>query len=84
MEFLYCDKFVDCITPLQMKATAEVSRILGLTNLSGLFKKKAEFARSKLFSNLVKDFQHELNNPPANEAGIVMANPNPNAPITSA
>lgn len=44
LEFLYCDKFVKNVTPCQMRGVSDLCKTLGLNVLSGLFKKKAEFA----------------------------------------
>ena len=45
LEFLYCDRFVKNVTPYQMRGVSDLCKSLGLNVLSGLFRKKTEFAQ---------------------------------------
>lgn len=48
VEYLYCDKFVENILPVDVRAMAEICATLGLNTLSNLMKRKADYARMKI------------------------------------
>jgi len=57
LEFLYCDKFVEATTPVNLREVSDICVTLGLTNTSQLVKKMVDYARHKIHSGLLKDLQ---------------------------
>jgi N-methylhydantoinase B/oxoprolinase/acetone carboxylase alpha subunit len=67
LEYCYCDKFVESMTPNMVRSVSELCKPLGLNNLHILMKKKFDFARNKIHAQVVKEMQgqnssHELSN----------------------
>jgi len=57
LEFLYCDKFVEATTPVNLREVSDICVTLGLTNTSQLVKKMVDYARHKIHAGLLKDLQ---------------------------